>query len=232
MTGTKIAFGAPVVYSVVEDYVHDELKGYVHMLAETYFGNSTSTAGKEDVVVRYAKCGYACSDHASASRFGYPGALVTSVFTAGTGSSGSEKSRYVREHDSSDSVGNTEMESVLLHAKLAFAFAYELSRFGGVPPRSQRKEIKMAFGDGFSGYMIRWCAARSTDPLGVGLWVVVVVAVLCWLRIWRELAVLWPPLKRVMFLLLMFTARIIGGVIKLVKRKARGRYQYGRLPMT
>src|SRR5262249_15055138 len=131
-------------------------------------------------------------DHASASRFGYPGAMSTSGFSASPSPNepATESSPYATAHDATDTVRETDVRSILTHAKLAFVFAYELSRFPDVPARPMRRERKMSCGDGAYGYALRWSAARGADPFGVLLWVAVVVAVACYMRVWRELAVL------------------------------------------
>ncbi|GAB0131615.1 Leucine aminopeptidase 1 [Epichloe bromicola] len=64
------------------------------------------------------KCGYACSDHASALKAGYPTALVMeSLF---------ENSDQLI-HNSSDLIDNVSIHHMLEHAKMALGFAVELA---------------------------------------------------------------------------------------------------------
>jgi leucyl aminopeptidase len=64
------------------------------------------------------KCGYACSDHASASRYGYPSAFVIeSEFQL------SDK----KIHSTEDLVKYLSFDHMLQHAKMSLAFAYELA---------------------------------------------------------------------------------------------------------
>lgn len=66
------------------------------------------------------KCGYACSDHASASRNGYPSAFVIeSEFQY------SDK----RIHSTEDKIDYLSLDHMLEHAKMSLAFAYELAFF-------------------------------------------------------------------------------------------------------
>jgi leucyl aminopeptidase len=71
-----------------------------------------------DVPYVETKCGYACSDHASASRFGYPSAFVIeSQFE------NSDK----KIHSTDDLIKYLSFDHMLQHAKMSLAFAYELA---------------------------------------------------------------------------------------------------------
>ncbi|EAS31262.3 leucine aminopeptidase 1 [Coccidioides immitis RS] len=64
------------------------------------------------------QCGYACSDHASASRYGYPSAFVIeSEF----------KRSNQRIHTTGDTVDLLSFDHMLQHARMTLAFAYELA---------------------------------------------------------------------------------------------------------
>jgi bacterial leucyl aminopeptidase len=64
------------------------------------------------------KCGYACSDHASASKAGYPSSFVI-------------ESRFEDTnpliHSSRDTMSTVNFDHVLEHAKMTTGFAYELA---------------------------------------------------------------------------------------------------------
>jgi bacterial leucyl aminopeptidase len=62
------------------------------------------------------KCGYACSDHASASKYGYPSAFVIeSDFSYSD----------PRIHTTEDKIEFLSFDHMLQHAKLTLAFAFE-----------------------------------------------------------------------------------------------------------
>ncbi len=63
------------------------------------------------------KCGYACSDHASASKAGYPSAFVIE-------SAFEYSDNHI--HSSDDSIEYLSFEHMLQHARLTLAFTYEL----------------------------------------------------------------------------------------------------------
>jgi len=64
------------------------------------------------------KCGYACSDHASASKAGYPSAFVIE--------SAFENTLKVI-HTAQDTIEKINFDHVLQHAKMTLGLAYELS---------------------------------------------------------------------------------------------------------
>jgi leucyl aminopeptidase len=64
------------------------------------------------------KCGYACSDHASATKAGYPSAFVIeSDF----------KYRDKKIHTTEDKLEYLSFEHMLQHARLTLAFVFELA---------------------------------------------------------------------------------------------------------
>lgn len=63
------------------------------------------------------KCGYACSDHASASKAGYPSAFVIE-------SSFGDSDQHI--HNTDDLIKYLSFDHMLQHAKMTLALAYEL----------------------------------------------------------------------------------------------------------
>ncbi|KAE8133722.1 Leucine aminopeptidase 1 [Aspergillus pseudotamarii] len=79
----------------------------------------------KDVVTAYCnvgyletKCGYACSDHTSASKYGYPSAMATEAEMENTNK---------RIHTTDDRIKYLSFDHMLEHAKLTLGFAYELA---------------------------------------------------------------------------------------------------------
>lgn len=71
-----------------------------------------------DIPYVETKCGYACSDHASASKAGYPSAFVIeSEFT------NSDK----KIHTSDDTIKYLSFDHMLQHARLTLSLVYELA---------------------------------------------------------------------------------------------------------
>ena len=93
---------------VITDFVDPGLTEFIKKVIETYC----------DIPWVATKCGYACSDHASASKAGYPSAFVIeSEFGY------SDK----RIHTTEDKVEYLDFEHMLQHAKLTLSFALELA---------------------------------------------------------------------------------------------------------
>ncbi|KAJ5580063.1 Aminopeptidase [Penicillium hispanicum] len=93
---------------VIVDYVDQGLTSFIKQVITTYC----------DIPYVETKCGYACSDHASASRFGYPSAFVIeSQFE------NSDK----KIHSTDDQIKYLSFDHMLQHAKMSLAFAYELA---------------------------------------------------------------------------------------------------------
>jgi leucyl aminopeptidase len=111
---------------VIVDYVDPGLTSFIKEVITTV---SFSTRPKNicfilisfqycDIPFVETKCGYACSDHASASRFGYPSAFVIeSQFEH------SDK----KIHSTEDKMKYLSFDHMLQHAKMSLAFAYELA---------------------------------------------------------------------------------------------------------
>lgn len=64
------------------------------------------------------KCGYACSDHASASKAGYPSAFVIE-------SAFEDSDNHI--HSTDDLIDYLSFDHMLQHARLTLAFVYELA---------------------------------------------------------------------------------------------------------
>lgn len=110
---------------VIVDYVDQGLTNFIKEVVTTVslyvFVVVHAIAHKPqycDVPYIETKCGYACSDHASASRFGYPSAFVIeSQFE------NSDK----KIHTTDDQIKYLSFDHMLQHAKMSLAFAYELA---------------------------------------------------------------------------------------------------------
>lgn len=92
---------------VIIDYVDDGLTTFIKKLVNTY-----CTIGYVET-----KCGYACSDHASAAKHGYPSAFVIESDFADIDSS---------IHTTEDKLEKLDFDHMLEHAKLTLSFAVEL----------------------------------------------------------------------------------------------------------
>jgi leucyl aminopeptidase len=102
--------GLPESVGVIVDFVDKQLTEFIKGVITEYC----------DVPYVETKCGYACSDHASASRNGYPSAFVIeSEFQY------SDK----KIHSTEDKIDYLSLDHMLEHAKMSLAFAYELAFF-------------------------------------------------------------------------------------------------------
>ncbi|KAL8380728.1 hypothetical protein RB595_005149 [Gaeumannomyces hyphopodioides] len=94
--------------SVYTDYVDTSLTAYVRLIASTYTGSTPTTS----------KCGYGCSDHASARSNGFPAAFVTEdVFE--------KTSPYI--HTAQDTYSTIQWDAILRHVKLTVGYLVEAS---------------------------------------------------------------------------------------------------------
>lgn len=93
---------------VIVDYVDPGLTAFIKKVITAYC----------DIPFIETKCGYACSDHASASKAGYPSAFVI-------------ESAFDRSddhiHTSDDLIKYLSFDHMLQHARLTLAFVYELA---------------------------------------------------------------------------------------------------------
>ena len=103
-----LAAGEPESVGVITDYVHPGLTEFIKAVITNYC----------DIPYVLTKCGYACSDHASASKAGYPSAFVIeSDF----------KFSDQKIHTTEDKIEYLSFSHMLQHAKLTLALTYELA---------------------------------------------------------------------------------------------------------
>ncbi|KAF4555507.1 Leucine aminopeptidase 1 [Elsinoe fawcettii] len=111
MTGYSqgtIDAGKPESVGVITDYVDPGLTEFIKEVITTYC----------DIPYVETKCGYACSDHASASKANYPSAFVIeSEF----------KDSDKKIHTTEDKIQYLSFDHMLQHAKLTLGLAYELA---------------------------------------------------------------------------------------------------------
>ena len=111
MTGyTKrtLEAGEPESVGVITDFVNPGLTEFIKKIVTTYC----------TIPYVLTKCGYACSDHASASKAGYPSAFVIeSDF----------KYSDNKIHTTEDKLEYLDFNHMLQHARLTLALAYELA---------------------------------------------------------------------------------------------------------
>ena len=111
MTGfvqRTIDAGEPESVGVITDFVNPDLTEFIKKVITSYC----------DIPYVETKCGYACSDHASASKAGYPSAFVIeSDF----------KYSDNKIHTTEDKIEYLSFDHMLQHAKLTLSLAYELS---------------------------------------------------------------------------------------------------------
>ncbi|KAF4303394.1 Leucine aminopeptidase 1 [Botryosphaeria dothidea] len=100
--------GEPESVGVITDFVDPGLTEFIKEVVTTYC----------DIPYVLTKCGYACSDHASASKAGYPSAFVIeSDF----------KYSDKKIHTTEDKIEYLSFDHMLQHAKLTLGLAYELA---------------------------------------------------------------------------------------------------------
>lgn len=107
MTGyveKTINAGKPESVGVIVDYVDPKLTEFIKKIVVEYC----------DIPYVETKCGYACSDHASASKAGYPSAFVIeSAFEDSDG----------HIHSTDDTIKYLSFDHMLQHARMTLAFA-------------------------------------------------------------------------------------------------------------
>ncbi|KAL0254298.1 Leucine aminopeptidase 1 [Diplodia seriata] len=94
--------------AVVTDYVNTALSNFARLMIRTYTTLPLSTS----------TCGYACSDHASATDAGFPSAYIFE-------SPDEYESPYI--HTTQDTISTVDFGHVLNHAKAGLGFVYELA---------------------------------------------------------------------------------------------------------
>jgi len=100
--------GKPESVGVITDFVDAGLTSFIKKVITAYC----------DIGYVETKCGYACSDHASASKAGYPSAFVIE-------SSFEDSDKKI--HTTEDKLEYLSFEHMLQHAKLTLGLAYELA---------------------------------------------------------------------------------------------------------
>ncbi|PKS09244.1 hypothetical protein jhhlp_003858 [Lomentospora prolificans] len=99
--------GQPESVGVITDYVHPGLTTFIKTVIDQYCNISYVET----------KCGYACSDHASASKAGYPSAFVIE-------SSFDLSSPHI--HSTADTIDTLSFDHMLQHAQMTLGLVYEL----------------------------------------------------------------------------------------------------------
>lgn len=86
---------------------------------ESFYPHSSLICGKYcEIPYVETKCGYACSDHASASKAGYPSAFVIESDFA-------DSDKHI--HTSDDTIKYLSFDHMLQHARLTLGLVYELA---------------------------------------------------------------------------------------------------------
>ncbi|TKA31366.1 Leucine aminopeptidase 1 [Salinomyces thailandicus] len=107
-THATLEAGEPESVGVITDYVDPGLTSFIKEVVSTYC----------TIPFIETKCGYACSDHASASKAGYPSAFVIeSDF----------KYSDKKIHTTEDKMEYLDFNHMLQHARLTLGLAYELA---------------------------------------------------------------------------------------------------------
>lgn len=99
--------GKPESVGVIMDFVDAGLTAFIKKVIEEYCG----------IPWVETKCGYACSDHASASKAGYPSAFVIE-------STFGDSDQKI--HGTDDLIKYLSFDHMLQHARMTLALAYEL----------------------------------------------------------------------------------------------------------
>ncbi|BFZ53832.1 Leucine aminopeptidase 1 [Savitreella phatthalungensis] len=100
----------PESLGVIVDFVDEKLTDFIKLVVSTYCA----------IPFVETKCGYACSDHASASRAGYRSAFVIE-------SSFENSNHFI--HSNQDTIDKLSFPHMAEHAKLTLGYAVELGSF-------------------------------------------------------------------------------------------------------
>ncbi|SPO00105.1 related to aminopeptidase [Cephalotrichum gorgonifer] len=125
MTGYSqktIDSGKPESVGVIVDFVDPGLTTFIKTTVDTYC----------EIPYVETKCGYACSDHASASKAGYPSAFVIE-------SSFDLSSPHI--HGTGDTIDTLNFDHMLQHARLTLGFVYELAAYTFGPTEARNNEL-------------------------------------------------------------------------------------------
>ncbi|OTA69138.1 Zn-dependent exopeptidase [Hypoxylon sp. EC38] len=99
--------GKPESVGVITDFVDPSLTAFIKKVIEEYC----------EIPWVETKCGYACSDHASASKAGYPSAFVIE-------STFGDSDQHI--HSTDDLIKYLSFDHMLQHARMTLALVYEL----------------------------------------------------------------------------------------------------------
>ncbi|KAK6343402.1 Leucine aminopeptidase 1 [Orbilia blumenaviensis] len=175
---------------IVTDFVHSNYIQYIKLLANEY----TSINAVETV------CGYACSDHAAAIRFGYPGGLMTGGRLEESDSKDKTYSGGDYSHTADDTVEKLDKELIGEFVRFGVAWGVELGfaelNTGG-DGGWRGYTCDNGYPDGWMGSVRRFSAARAADPAGFGLWILVLLVMLGVARPWEEFPVVMGFGRRV-----------------------------------
>lgn len=107
--------GSPTIAVQSDEFIDQPLTAFVKKLIKQY---SKAEAGD-------TKCKYACSDHASAHKAGYPSAMIgESAYMSGMLQRPNSNPYYHSEHDT---IAHIDFDYMLEFAKIAAAFVVELA---------------------------------------------------------------------------------------------------------
>lgn len=118
--------GKPESVGVITDFVDPGLTKFIKtvieqvrlwLLGSSQIRDANSLLQYCDIPWVETKCGYACSDHASASKAGYPSAFVIE-------SAFEDSDPYI--HGTDDSIKYLSFDHMLQHAKMTLGLVYEL----------------------------------------------------------------------------------------------------------
>ena len=110
--GTNRDRGVPDDFGLIEDFVDPELTTFVKKVIDTY----------ADIPWTSKTCGYACSDHASAYKYGYPSSFIIEY---GTSAAIPDPGPRVG-HNELDTVDRIDFTHMVQHVKLTLGAALEL----------------------------------------------------------------------------------------------------------
>lgn len=116
--------GKPESVGVITDFVDPSLTAFIKKVIEEYC----------EIPWVETKCGYACSDHASASKAGYPSAFVIE-------STFGESDQHI--HSTDDLIKYLSFDHMLQHARMTLALVYELgfTDFEGLKSENEMGEL-------------------------------------------------------------------------------------------
>ncbi|KAK6507536.1 Leucine aminopeptidase 1 [Arthrobotrys musiformis] len=164
---------------IVTDFLPESFAGYISHIATKY----------TSLTPVLTTCGYACSDHASAIRYGYAGGLITSGTIP-------ELSKADYSHTKHDTMDKLSTPHIAEFVKFGIAWMVAL---GTAELEVERRGYicDNGYPDGWMGTILRFSTARAADPAGFGLWILAVVILLAIARPWEELPFLMRFCRKV-----------------------------------